>query len=90
MPDNPLIVPAILVTGTLHFAEVKSLAKAKDVISALLSLDGVKSEILGALKEQGWALQRIRTEECGRPWEDDELDALGNGLLITIFPGNSS
>lgn len=90
MPENPLIVPTILISGALHFAEVTSQARAKDVISALLSLDGVKSEILGDLEEQGWALQRIRTEQNGRPWEEDELDALGDGLLITIIPRNTS
>jgi hypothetical protein len=79
MPTSSLIVPTIFPTGSLRFAEVQQNATAKDVIEALIALDGVKSEILGDLADQGWALQTIRAERPGRPWEDAELEALGDG-----------
>jgi hypothetical protein len=79
MPTNSVIVPTILPNGSLHFAEVTPEGKAEDVIDALVSLDEVKSEILGELESSGWALQRIRVEPNGRPWEESELEALGDG-----------
>lgn len=80
--NNALIVPVLLVTGSLHFAEIQRDGKAKDVIDALLRLEGIKGEILGDLEEFGWALQRIRVEQTGRAWEEDELMALGDGELL--------
>lgn len=79
MPPNSLIVPTILPTGSLHFAEVDPNATAQDVINTLIALEGVKPEILGDLEDQGWALQKIRAEQSGRPWEEAELEALGDG-----------
>jgi hypothetical protein len=51
----------------------------EDVVNALIALDEVRSEILGGLDDNGWALQKIRVEQNGRLWEDDELEALGDG-----------
>ncbi|KAJ6583786.1 hypothetical protein B0H10DRAFT_2168123 [Mycena sp. CBHHK59/15] len=81
MPINSLIVPTILPTGSLRFADVGQNATAQDVIDTLLALDGVRSEVLGDLEDQGWALQKIRAEQSGRPWEESELEALGDGTL---------
>lgn len=77
-----LIVPALLVTGSLHFAEIQSDGKAQDVVDVLLQAEGIKKEILGDLEESGWALQRIRVEQTGRAWEEDELITLGDGKLL--------
>lgn len=82
MSLNPLVVPTILTTGSLHFAEVKPDGTAQDVINALVALDEVKQEVLDDLEDYGWALQRIRLEASGRAWEEEELEALGDGELI--------
>lgn len=81
LPDGSttLIVPAILPTGTLHLIELPDNCRTQDVITALVSIDGVKDEILGGLEDHGWALQVIRREKNGRAWEEDELNALGDG-----------
>ena len=81
MPPNPLVVPTILVTGSLHFAEVQEDSTANDVIRALISAGTIKDEVLGDLDEAGWALQRIRSEPAGRSWEEAELEALGDGAF---------
>jgi len=78
---NTLIVPTLLPTGSLQFAEIPEDGTAQDVIGALLEIDGLKEEVVGDLKQSGWALQRIRMERSGRPWEEDELMALGHGLF---------
>jgi diaphanous 1 len=80
MPDVSLIVPTVLPTGTLHFAETKPDGTAQDVIDSLAALREVRSEVIGDLEAYGWALQRIRSEQAGRPWEEDELEALGDGV----------
>ena len=82
MPDgaNTLIVPTLLPSGSLQFAEIPKDGRALDVIDALLKIDGLKEEVLGDLEQSGWALQRTRMERSGRPWEEDELMALGDGL----------
>ena len=51
----------------------------EDVINSLIALDDVRSEILGELEDNGWALQKIRVEHNGRTWEEDELEAFGDG-----------
>lgn len=85
-PNNQLIVPTVLVSGSLHFAEVDNNGRAQNVVDVLLATEGVKEEILGGvLEESGWALQRIRTEESGRSWEEDELEALDDGQYIHSF-----
>jgi len=81
MPEgsDTLIIPTILTSGSLHFAEVSVDGQVQDVVDALLQVDGVKEDIIGDLEESGWALQRVRLEPSGRPWEEDELMALGDG-----------
>lgn len=81
MPDNSLIVPTILTTGSLHFARIRSDGTVQDVLDSLVTLDEVKSDILAGLEDTGWALQRIRREESGRSWEVGELDAIGDGQI---------
>lgn len=71
-------------TGSLHFAEVQQDSIAEDVIHVLMVVDEVKDEVLGELEDYGWALQRIRAEPSGRPWEEDELEALGDGMSLSI------
>ena len=79
MPADSMIVPTILPSHSLHFAEVAQEAIAQDVIDVLVALDEVRSDILGDYEDQGWALQEIRVERSGRPWEESELEALGDG-----------
>jgi diaphanous 1 len=86
MPDNSssLIVPTLLTTGSIHFAEVRSAASiVQDVIDSLVALDGVKSDILEGLDEAGWALQKIRQAESGRFWEEGEFNAMGDGQITS-------
>ena len=78
MADH-LIVPVVLPSGTLHFATISPNGTVQDVVETLISDDKVTSEILGDLQPYGWALQSIRRERSGRQWEEDELEALGNG-----------
>ena len=80
--NNSLIVPVLLVTGSLHFAEIRKGGKVRDVIEVLLRVEGIKEEILEDLEESGWALQRIRVEQTGRPWEANELMILGDGEFL--------
>lgn len=81
---STLIVPIILVTGDLQFAEVKHDATIQDVLDVLLAIPGVKKDILGDLhaRQDGqiqWALQKLRSEQKGRRWEEEELEGLGDG-----------
>ena len=85
MSDKVVIVPVLLVTGSLHFAEIQRDGKAQDVVDVLLRVEGIKEEILGDLEESRWALQRIRVEQVGRPWEEDELVSLDDGEFLRIF-----
>lgn len=80
-----LIVPTILPTGSLHFAEVPNNGKAQDVVDVLLAVEGLKKEVLGDLEDCGWSLQRLRAERSGRPWEENELLALGDGQYFIIL-----
>ncbi|KAG6861568.1 hypothetical protein C0995_014864 [Termitomyces sp. Mi166 len=86
MPTHSLVVPTILVTGSLHFAEVFEDSIAEDVINVLIVLDDVKNEVLADLEDYGWALQRIRVEPSGRVWEEAELEALGDGTIENTTP----
>jgi hypothetical protein len=79
MASDPLLVPTITVTGTLHFVEVPPDARAQEVVQKVIEIDGVKEEVLGGLEGSDWALQRIRVEQTGRAWEEDELSSLGDG-----------
>lgn len=79
MSNSNLIVPIILPTRSLHFAEIFENGSARDAIDTLLRIEGVTREVLGDLEDCGWALQRIRAEERGRAWEEDELAVFGDG-----------
>ena len=77
-----LIVPTLLPTGALHFATVPSTATVSDVISILSSRAEVVKDVLGDWKDnKKWAIQRIRSEDNGRQWEEDELNSLGDGVV---------
>lgn len=98
MPDGSgdLIIPTVTPTGVLHFVQVPKDASGHQVVTALLSIEGLKEEILGDLEEVGWALQKARSERAGRTWEEDELLALGDGqygcesLLTILFTTSPS
>lgn len=79
MSNNSLIVPVKVALGSLQFASVSSDSTVQDVIDCLVALDEVTSELLGDLEEAGWAIQRIKQEESGRQWEEEELNAMGDG-----------
>lgn len=79
MPDDALIVPIIVPSASLHFATIKSFGTVQNVIDALVANSEVTSEVLGGLEHYGWALQKIRKEPHGRQWEEEALEALGNG-----------
>lgn len=85
MPDDLLIVPTILCSGSLHFASVSHGAIVQDVIDSLVALEEVQTDVLGDLQSQGWAIQRIRKEHNGRTWEEEELEALGDGESCCWF-----
>lgn len=84
MSNNSLVIPIIIPTGSLHFAAIKPDGVVQDVINALLSLDEVVSEVVGDLVADSWALQQIRREHNGRQWEEDELEALGDGMFWNL------
>lgn len=79
MSSCNLIVPIILPTKSLHLVEILENETVQDAIDTLLRIEGVTTEVLGDLEDCGWALQRLRAEECGRAWEEDELRTLGDG-----------
>ncbi len=81
MPEDTLIVPTLLPSGTIHFAEVSQQGSAQHVIDSIMASGEVTKGTLGSLEDRGWALQRIRREKHGRTWEQDELEALGDGKL---------
>ena len=84
MPSDPLIVPTVVPGGSLHFATIPCEGTVQDVLDALVSNADVTAEVLGDLKPYGWAVQRIRREHNGRQWEEDDLEALGNGAAFTL------
>jgi diaphanous 1 len=84
MPDDILIVPTVLPSGSLHFASVQQHGTVADVINALSNLDEVKSDVLGDLRPRGWAVQLIRKEAPGRQWEETELESLGDGMCLSM------
>lgn len=80
MSAKSLIVPIVLTTGSLRFAEVQEDAVAQDVINSLFAeTEEVRAEVNGDLDDHGWALQKIRAEHNGRSWEEEDLEALGDG-----------
>ncbi|KAJ3532310.1 hypothetical protein NM688_g7443 [Phlebia brevispora] len=86
MADQTLIVPVVLSSGSLHFANILRDGTVEDVVENLVVDREVVEGILGDLSPYGWALQRVRREHNGRQWEEDELEALGNGLLQPDTP----
>ncbi|TCD69208.1 hypothetical protein EIP91_008311, partial [Steccherinum ochraceum] len=89
MPDEPLIVPVAVPSGSLYFATITPDGTAEDVIQALLLNEEATEDVLGDLQPFGWVLQRIRREHNGRQWEEEELESLGNGMVpssTTIAP----
>ena len=85
MPDDILIVPTVLPSGSLHFASVQQHGTVADVINALSDLDEVKSDILGNLHPRGWAIQLFRKETPGRQWEEAELESLADGMSLSMY-----
>ena len=85
MAEDTLIVPVVVPSGSLHFATVPSTATVQEVQDFLVSDDHVRYEVLGDLEPYGWAMQRIRNEHNGRQWEEEELEALGNGMLYDLI-----
>ena len=79
MPENPLIVPVLSAAGTVYFASVAQNATARDVITSLVQSREVQEDYLGGIHDVGWDLQKVRKEEPGRVWEEDELEHLGLG-----------
>jgi diaphanous 1 len=85
MASHPLIIPIQLVNGALQFVELPSEeGTVEDVVGRLAGLEEVRKDILGDLSDKGWALQRIKEERSGRPWEEDELVRLGDGELLRL------
>ncbi|PPQ71093.1 hypothetical protein CVT24_009844, partial [Panaeolus cyanescens] len=83
---DTIIVPTILTTGNLHFAEIPEDGTVQNVIDTLLQIDGLKEEMLRDLEDVGWALQMIRVEHSGRIWEEEDLNKLGDGTLDPTAP----
>ncbi|KAH7919532.1 hypothetical protein BV22DRAFT_1075069, partial [Leucogyrophana mollusca] len=81
MASESLIVPTLLPNGSLQYPTTSSTATALEFVANLLQHDEVKSEILGDLSEGAWALQRIRRQPKGHQWEEEDLEALGNGII---------
>lgn len=75
-----MLVPILLVSGSVQFAEISPNGTAKEVIDKLTKLAEVRSDILGALEDRGWSLQEIKRQRSGRPWEEQDLEGLGDGL----------
>lgn len=86
MPSNPLIVPVSLPDGSLHFANITPNGTVQDVLDELTRLDDVRLDVLGDLESDAWGIQKIRRESTGRVWEEEELEALGSGLLEPSTP----
>jgi len=102
MSDNALIAPVLLPSGSLHFSAVKADSIVQDVIKALTQLEDVQEDVLGDWECNEWAVQKLRKEPPGRPWEELELESLSDGgsylsairlLLMTsilgILPGDA-
>ena len=76
-----LIVPVLSPAGSTHFASVPHDATVEHVIASISSQHDFVSEVLGDLPDCGWDLQKARVERAGRPWEESELEALGDGKM---------
>lgn len=84
MADDSLIVPVVVPSGTLHFATLSSGATVQDLLDDLTTNEEITLQLLGDLQPYGWAIQHIRKEHSGRQWEEEELEALGNGKLPAL------
>jgi diaphanous 1 len=86
--ESPLLVPIVLPSGALHVVSVAQSATCQDTINELLARKDVKYDVLGDIEEQGWALQIVVKEQPGRPWEIEELEALGDSKISQeqVFP----
>jgi diaphanous 1 len=80
MPDDSLLVPVLLVNGSIHFATVSRNATVQVVIDTILAQPGVREEALKDLTCDSWALQKIRKENSGRTWEEEDLKGLTEGM----------
>ena len=85
MPDDSLIVPTLLPTGSLHFAAVKVDSVVQDVLNALTNLEEVQEDVLGDWRCDRWAIQKIKKETPGRQWDERELERLSNGKQLSLF-----
>lgn len=85
MSENPLIVPTVLPSGTLHFVTIAHAGTVEDVLENLSANAEATAEILGDLEPYGWALQKVRKYADGKQWEEDELEALGNGMCTVVM-----
>ena len=90
MSTDTLIVPTLLLNGSIHFAEVSREGSAQDVIDNIVRSEEITKDILGDLDNHGWALQRVRKERPGRTWEQDELEVLGDGKSCSRIPDIST
>jgi diaphanous 1 len=79
--QDPLIVPVLLLDGSLQYPSISADTTAQDLIETLMQLDEVKCTVLDVLGPSVWALQRVRKEKPGRSWDETELAALGDGTL---------
>lgn len=80
MADDSLIVPIEVPSGTLQFATISSGGTIQELLDSLTINEEITSQLLGDLQPCGFAVQHIRQEHSGRQWEEDELEALGNGV----------
>lgn len=85
MPDDTLIVPTLLPTGSLHFAAVRNDSVVQDVLNTLTDIREVQEDILGDWQCDRWAIQRIRKEASGRQWDENELEHLSDGELYFCY-----
>lgn len=85
MPNDALIAPVLIPTGSLHFASISQDATARDLIDSLTQSAEVTEDVLGGLQDHGWDLQKVRKEQSGRPWEESELEALGDGKRSGLY-----
>ncbi|KIK96072.1 hypothetical protein PAXRUDRAFT_32637 [Paxillus rubicundulus Ve08.2h10] len=83
---DSLVVPMLLLDGSLQYPSVSLDATAQDLIEILVRLEEVKSTVLGDIAPSAWAIQRVRKEEPGHRWEESELVALGDGIIDPASP----
>lgn len=76
--QDPLIVPVLLLDGSLQYPSISADTTAQVLIETLTQLDEVKCTVLD-VPPSAWALQRVRKEKPGRSWDETELAALGDG-----------